>query len=94
MSSIVSVVFDHNREYELIAHGVPREKPLAERQWEGLECEPSTHGQVLVLDKILCVAKYGGKTLPSRAVVAAMPMPLPACSTVRVQLDVDGRVVG
>ena len=65
MSSIVNVVFEHNREYELIAHAeLSREEAnrWLNAQWEELECEPSNPmGKVLVLDKILSVAKYGGE---------------------------------
>lgn len=101
MSSIVSVVFDHNREYELIAHAKsPREEAnhWLNEQWEELECEPSNPmGKVLVLDKILCVAKYGGEKrfaepgewsqCYANAVAGVLDRPV-------VRVDVDGRVVG
>jgi hypothetical protein len=65
MSSIVNVVFERNHEYELIAHaGASREEASRwlDAQWEALECEPSNPmGKVLILDKILCVAKYAGE---------------------------------
>lgn len=66
MSSIVSVVFERNREYELIAHAGPSREDAnrwLDEQWEALECEPSNPmGKVLVLDMILSVAKYGGES--------------------------------
>lgn len=65
MSSIVCVVFDRNREYEIIAHaGTSREAADAwlDDQWQALECEPSNPmGKVILLDKILAIAKYGGE---------------------------------
>jgi hypothetical protein len=65
MSSIVSVVFDHTREFELIAHAGPSREEAnrwLDEQWEELECEPSNPmGKVLVLDKILGIARYGGE---------------------------------
>lgn len=65
MSSIVCVVFDQNREYEIIAHGGGSREEAnrwLDEQWLELECEPSNPmGKVLVLDKILCIAKYGGE---------------------------------
>lgn len=65
MSSIVRVVFDRNRDYELIAHAEASREAAnrwLDAQWEDLECEPSNPmGKVLVLDKILCVAKYAGE---------------------------------
>jgi hypothetical protein len=65
MSSIVCVVFDRNREYELIAHAGPSREEAhrwLDAQWEALECEPSNPmGKVLVLDKILNVARYGSE---------------------------------
>ncbi|MCX7898086.1 MAG: hypothetical protein N2441_09455 [Rhodocyclaceae bacterium] len=66
MSSVVTVVFDRHREYELFAHAdrLTREEAAQwlEGQWQALECEP-THpmGKVLLLDKILGVARYGGE---------------------------------
>jgi hypothetical protein len=65
MSSIVNVVFERNHEYELIAHAVASREEAScwlDAQWEELECEPSNPmGKVLILDKILCVAKYAGE---------------------------------
>lgn len=65
MSSIVKVIFDHNIDFELIAHaGTSREEAnrWLDSQWEALECEPSNPmGKVLVLDKVLCIAKYAGE---------------------------------
>lgn len=65
MSSIVNVVFDHNREYELVAHAMPSREEAnrwLDTQWEEMGCEPSNPmGKVLALDKILCVAKYAGE---------------------------------
>lgn len=66
MSSIVTVVFDGHREYELIAHADRLDRETAGRwldeQWQILDCEP-THpmGKVLLLDKILGVARYAGE---------------------------------
>lgn len=102
MSSIVSVVFDRNREYELIAHagGEPREEASRwlDTQWEALECEPSNPmGKVLILDKILGIALYGGeKRFASgdewtqqyaNAVATVMGRPV-------VRVDVAERIVG
>jgi hypothetical protein len=65
MSSIVNVVFDQHREYELIAHAGPSREEAnrwLDDQWEELDCEPANPmGKVLVLDKILCIAKYAGE---------------------------------
>lgn len=65
MSSIVSVVFDRVHEYELIAHaGMSRDaaNQWLNAQWEELECESTNPmGKVLVLDKILGIAEYGGE---------------------------------
>lgn len=101
MSSIVSVVFERNREYELIAHaGDSREEASRwlDAQWEELECEPSNPmGKVLVLDKILCVAKYAGEKRfaeagewsqrYANAVATVLERPV-------VRVDVAERVVG
>lgn len=101
MSSIVSVVFDHTQEYEIIA------TPLASReeanhwlneQWAALECEPSNPmGKVLVLDKILSIARYGGEKRFAagdewahryvNAVATVLDRPV-------VRVDVADRVVG
>lgn len=65
MSSIVSVVFDRVHEYELIAHvGMSRDEAnqWLNAQWAALECESTNPmGKVLVLDKILGIAEYGGE---------------------------------
>lgn len=65
MASIVTVVFDRHREYELIAHTtLAREEAhrWLEEQWTALECEPShPMGKVLTLDRILGIAKYAGE---------------------------------
>jgi hypothetical protein len=65
MPSIVTVVFDRHREYELIAHAtLPHEEAnrWLENQWAALECEPShPMGKVLLLDRILGIAKYAGE---------------------------------
>ena len=65
MSSIVSVVFDRVHEYEFIVHaGMSRDEASQwlNAQWEDLECETTNPmGKVLVLDKILGVAKYAGE---------------------------------
>lgn len=101
MSSIVSVVFDRNREYELIAHATQSHEEAnrwLDGQWEALECEPSNPmGKVLVLDKILCIAKYGGEkrfAAPdewtqryANAVASVLERPV-------VRVDVADRVVG
>lgn len=101
MSSIVSVVFERNREYELIAHaGASREEAnrWLDDQWEELDCEPSNPmGKVLVLDKILCVAKYAGEKrfaepgdwakLYANAVATVLERPV-------VRVDIAERVVG
>jgi hypothetical protein len=101
MSSIVSVVFERNREYELIAHAGPSREEASrwlDEQWEALECEPSNPmGKVLVLDKILCVAKYGGEKRFAEggdwakryADVVATVLERPV-----VRVDVADRVVG
>lgn len=101
MSSIVSVVFDDNQEYEIIA------TPLSSReeanrwlndQWEALECEPSNPmGKVLVLDKVLSVARYGSEKrfaaadawAHQYANVVATLLDRPV-----VRVDVANRVVG
>ncbi|MEW6163733.1 MAG: hypothetical protein AB1642_01585 [Pseudomonadota bacterium] len=101
MSSIVSVVFDGTREYELIAHaGGSREEASRwlDEQWDDLDCEPSNPmGKVLLLDKILCVAKYAGEprfAAPgdwsqryANAVATVLERPV-------VRVDIAGRVVG
>lgn len=101
MSSIVTVVFDRHREYELIAHDeMPRDaaQRWLEDQWNALECEP-THpmGKVLLLDRILGIAQYAGEQRfiqPSawtrqyaNAVAAVMDRPA-------VRIDVAERKVG
>lgn len=101
MSSIVNVVFERNREYELIAHDqLPREEAnrWLDAQWEDLECEPTNPmGKVLVLDKILGVAQYAGEKrfaeagawtqAFANAVIAVMQRPV-------VRVDVADRKVG
>ncbi|MCX8086435.1 MAG: hypothetical protein N3C63_05960 [Rhodocyclaceae bacterium] len=101
MSSIVSVVFDGNREYELIAQaGGSREEASRwlDEQWQALECEPANPmGKVLLLDKILCVAKYAGEDRfaaggewakrYANAVATLLERPV-------VRIDVAARVVG
>lgn len=101
MSSIVNVVFDRSREYELIAHaGASREEAnrWLDAQWEELECEPyNPMGKVLLLDKILCIAKYGGEKRFAEtgdwakryAEVVATLLERPV-----VRVDVADRVVG
>lgn len=101
MSSIVSVVFDGTREYEIFA------TPMASReeanhwlddQWAALECEPSNPmGKVLVLDKILSIARYGSEKRfatadewsrqYARAVISVLERPV-------VRVDIANRVVG
>jgi hypothetical protein len=101
MSSIVCVVFDRNREYELIAHAAAaRDEALRwlDQQWEELDCEPTNPmGKVLLLDRILGVAKYAGEQRfaaggewPQRyaaAVATVLERPV-------VRVDVSDRVVG
>lgn len=101
MSSIVCVVFDRHREYELIAHaGSSREEAnrWLSAQWEALECEPSNPtGKVLVLDKILNIARYGGEQRFAEAgewssqfadaVATVLDRPV-------IRVDVADRVVG
>lgn len=101
MSSIVNVVFDQHRSYELIAHaGGSRDEASRwlDDQWEELECEPSNPmGKVLVLDKILCVARHGGEQRFAQpgewaqryanAVATVLERPV-------VRVDVGERVVG
>lgn len=101
MSSIVNVVFDGHREYELIAHDGPSREEAnrwLDAQWEALECEPSNPmGKVLVLDKILNIARYGGESRfetvgewaqrYADAVGAVLDRPV-------VRVDVAARVVG
>lgn len=101
MSSIVHVVFDRSREYELIAHaGTSREEAARwlDDQWEDLACEPyNPMGKVLLLDKILCIAKFAGEkrfATPdgwaqryAAAVAAVLERPV-------VRVDVADRIVG
>jgi hypothetical protein len=101
MSSIVVVVFDRSRDYELIAHaGTSREEAnrWLDAQWEALECEPSNPmGKVLVLDRILGIAHYAGEkrfATPSEwskqyadAVATVLGRPV-------VRVDIADRVVG
>lgn len=101
MSSIVNVVFDRNREYELIAHGdMSRDEAnlWLDAQWEALECEPTNPmGKVLVLDRILGIALYAGERhfesgddwakRYAEAVAAVLDRPA-------VRIDVADRIVG
>jgi hypothetical protein len=101
MSSIVNVVFDRNREYEIIVHDqLPREEAnrWLDAQWEALECEPTNPmGKVLVLDRILGIAQYGGEKRFAaggewvqqygNAVSAVLGRPA-------VRVDVNDRIVG
>lgn len=101
MSSIVTVVFDRSRDYELIAHaGALREEAnrWLDAQWEALECEPTNPmGKVLALDRILGIAQYAGEQRfahPTEwtqqfadAVAAVLGRP-------SVRIDVADRVVG
>lgn len=101
MSSIVVVVFDRNRDYELIAHaGTSREEAnrWLDAQWEALECEPTNPmGKVLVLDRILGIAHYAGEkrfATPNEwtqqyADAVATVLGRPA-----VRVDISDRVVG
>ncbi len=101
MSTIVNVVFDRNRDYEIISHGkLTREE--ANRwlgaQWEELECEATNPmGKVLVLDRILGVAYFAGEKRfaehsewtqqYAEAVAAVLVRPV-------IRVDVADRVVG
>lgn len=101
MSSIVTVVFDRSRDYELIAHaGLSREDAnrWLDAQWEALECEPTNPmGKVLVLDRILGIAQYAGEKRfanpgewsqqYANAVAAVLDRPA-------VRVDISDRVVG
>lgn len=101
MSSIVNVVFDRSREYELITHANPSREEAArwlDEQWTALECEPvNPLGKVLVLDRILGIARYGGEQRFAQpgewaqqyaaAVVSVLGRPV-------VRVDVDDRIVG
>jgi hypothetical protein len=101
MSSIVCVVFDRHQEYELIVHeGTSRDAATQwlDAQWQALECEPSNPmGKVLLLDKILAIAKYGGEKRfaengdwakqYAQAVIAVLERPV-------VRVDVADRKVG
>jgi len=101
MSSIVTVVFDRNRDYELIAHDGPSREEAnrwLDAQWEALECEPTNPmGKVLVLDRILGIAQYAGEkrfATPGEwtqqyANAVATVLNRPA-----VRVDVADRVVG
>jgi hypothetical protein len=101
MSTIVNVVFDRNRDYELIAHGkLSREEAnrWLNDQWEALECEATNPmGKVLVLDRILGIAYYAGEKRfaehsewtqqYAEAVAAVLVRPA-------VRVDVADRIVG
>ena len=101
MSSIVTVVFDRSRDYELIAHDAASREEAnrwLDAQWEALECEPTNPmGKVLVLDRILGIAQYAGEkrfATPDEwtqhyANAVATVLGRPA-----VRVDVADRVVG
>ncbi len=101
MSSIVCVVFDRNREYELIAHAGPSREEASrwlDEQWLALECEPSNPmGKVLLLDKILNIARYAtekrfaepGEWAQHYAVAVATVLERPV-----VRVDIGERIVG
>lgn len=65
----VKVVFGKDREYDYVFHDADLAGTTAEaarhwfdREFDTLECEPSNPvGKVLIIDKILNVAKYGGE---------------------------------
>ena len=65
----VKVVFGKDREYDYVLHDSELAGSSAEaarhwfdREFAVLECEPSNPvGKVLIIDKILNVAKYGGE---------------------------------
>lgn len=65
----VKVVFGKGREYDYVFQeaDLSGTTDIAARQWfdsefDALECEPSNPvGKVLIIDKILNVAKYGGE---------------------------------
>jgi hypothetical protein len=65
MSTIVNVVLDRQREFELIGHPLPSRETAVrwlDGQWDALGCETANPmGKVLLLDKILCVARYAGE---------------------------------
>ncbi len=101
MSSIVTVVFDRSRDYELIAHAGPSREDAnrwLDAEWEALECEPTNPmGKVLVLDRILGIALYAGEKRFANpgewsqqyadAVAAVLDRPV-------VRVDIADRVVG
>ena len=101
MSHIVSVVFDCNREYEIIAQAATTRDEAnqwLDAQWEEMDCEPSNPmGKVLVLDKILCIAKYAGEKrfieagawaqTYANAVAAVLERPV-------VRVNIADRIVG
>lgn len=69
MSGEVIISFGANRDYEvrllepdLAGSDAQKAREWFDQEWTTLECEP-THpmGKVLLLDKILGVAKYGGE---------------------------------
>ncbi len=101
MSSIVNVVFDHHRDYELIVHEtIPREAAnrWMDEQWEDLDCQPTNPmGKVLVLDKILGVAKYAGEKRFAEPGAWAQSYAQAVSSLLlrpAVRVDVDAHVVG
>jgi len=101
MSTIVNVVFDRQHEIELIGHPLPFRDEASrwlDEQWHALECETSNPmGKVLLLDKILCVARYAGERrfadagdwTKAYADVVATLLDRPA-----VRIDVADSVVG
>jgi hypothetical protein len=65
MSTIINVIFDRQHEIELIGHPLPSRDEASrwlDEQWLALECETSNPmGKVLLLDKILSLARYAGE---------------------------------
>lgn len=105
MSHTVTVVFGGEREYEFPLRDADVASTTKEqarswlaREFEDLECTPSNPmGKVLVLDKILGIAKYGGEKRFAEggdwakryadAVATVLERPV-------VRVDVADRVVG
>jgi hypothetical protein len=101
MSSIVNVVFDRNREYELIAHANPSRDEAnrwLDEQWAALECEPANPlGKVLVLDRILGIAQYAGEKRfahPGEWVQQFANAVATILNRPAIRVDVADRVVG
>ena len=100
MSNIVNIVFGSTREYSLIARDAwsrDQANDWFDDQWEALECEASNPtGKVLMFDKIVSIARYGGEkrfTEPgdwaqgyANAVAGALGRPV-------VRIDVSERTV-